>query len=382
MTIRAGGTRRRRKGGRWWRLPLWLCAPYLGFFAFVSCWAQYPLAGGPEGSATVRGAYHVHSTRSDGRGTVEEIAQAARASGLQFVVLADHNQPPEPPRYIEGVLVIYGVELSTPTGHVVALGLPRALTGEERAAGAIATVRQLGGTSFIAHPEQKKQPWTDWEAAEFAQGLELYSADSMFRTAQRSPFSVFLPAVVGYLANPIHGLLTVVSGQPEVTSRLLARTDPPQVAMCAHDAHGLPFYEDTFRALALYLPELGGSLDADPVAAERAVVAELGAGRGYCAFRGIAGGEGFSIEGLSTERTASVGDRLEIRLPAGAPEPLQIRVWGPASVEEDGRTVRLTGAGAVQLEVWVKVPGLYLGDPWRPWLVPSPFRVHPAPPGQ
>ena len=45
-----------------------------------------------------RGAFHVHTTRSDGSGTVEEVAAAAQAAGLQFVVLTDHNDfaPREP----------------------------------------------------------------------------------------------------------------------------------------------------------------------------------------------------------------------------------------------------------------------------------------------
>ena len=39
----------------------------------------------------VRGAYHVHSSRSDGTGTVDEIAAAAARAGLQFVIITDHG---------------------------------------------------------------------------------------------------------------------------------------------------------------------------------------------------------------------------------------------------------------------------------------------------
>ena len=40
---------------------------------------------------TARGAYHVHSRASDGTGTIEEIAAAAEAAGLQFVLIAAHE---------------------------------------------------------------------------------------------------------------------------------------------------------------------------------------------------------------------------------------------------------------------------------------------------
>src|SRR5262245_34991309 len=74
----------------------------------------------------VSGAYHVHSNRSDGSGTVDEIAAAAARAGLQFVILTDHGdatRAPEPPAYRHGVLIIDAVEISSVAGHIVALNL-------------------------------------------------------------------------------------------------------------------------------------------------------------------------------------------------------------------------------------------------------------------
>ena len=64
---------------------------------------------------TYRGVFHVHSTESDGGGTAEEIAEAARGADLDFVVLTDHGDGtnPTPPRYIDDVLILAGVEIST-----------------------------------------------------------------------------------------------------------------------------------------------------------------------------------------------------------------------------------------------------------------------------
>src|SRR5688572_1844558 len=65
---------------------------------------------------TIPGAFHVHSTHSDGSGTREEIAAAASRSGLRFVVFTDHGdgtRQPEAPWYSNGVLCLDAVEIST-----------------------------------------------------------------------------------------------------------------------------------------------------------------------------------------------------------------------------------------------------------------------------
>ncbi len=70
--------------------------------------------------AIVRGAYHIHSVRSDGSGTVDSIAAAAARAGLQFIILTDHGdgtRTPDPPSYRSGVLTIDAVELNTTGGH-------------------------------------------------------------------------------------------------------------------------------------------------------------------------------------------------------------------------------------------------------------------------
>ena len=79
------------------------------------------------GGYQYRGAFHVHSIESDGGGTVEEIATAARAADLDFVILTDHGDGTKsiPPRYIGDVLILNGVEISTDSGHYIAIGMTR-----------------------------------------------------------------------------------------------------------------------------------------------------------------------------------------------------------------------------------------------------------------
>ncbi len=66
----------------------------------------------------IRGQIHVHSLKShDSRGTFEEIARAANASGVRWIILTDHENPSaqkqkESSRVIDGVLFIFGTETS------------------------------------------------------------------------------------------------------------------------------------------------------------------------------------------------------------------------------------------------------------------------------
>ena len=90
--------------------------------------AARTLAAAPTLRTPVRGAIHIHTRRSDGTGTVDDIARAASRAGLNFVILTDHGdgtREPDTPAYRSGVLCIDAVEISTASGHVVALGLPR-----------------------------------------------------------------------------------------------------------------------------------------------------------------------------------------------------------------------------------------------------------------
>ena len=109
---------------------------------------------------TVAGAFHVHSTRSDGSGDRDAIAKAAARAGLKFVVITDHGdatRAPDPPAYLDGVLCLDAVEISTNGGHLIALDMPQSpypLGGESSAV--VEDVVRLGGMPVAAHPEDRK----------------------------------------------------------------------------------------------------------------------------------------------------------------------------------------------------------------------------------
>src|SRR5262245_39418661 len=139
----------------------------------------------PELQMPMRGAIHVHTRRSDGSGTREDVAAAAGRAGLQFVIMTDHGdgtREPDAPSYRSGVLCIDAVEVSTDAGHVLALGLgatPYPLGGEAR--DVIEDVARMGGLSIVAHPVSVKPAlnWTAW--SEPFDGLEWLNGDTEWR---------------------------------------------------------------------------------------------------------------------------------------------------------------------------------------------------------
>ena len=120
--------------------------------------------------AIVTGGFHVHTRRSDGSGTPDEAAAAAARAGLIFVIFTDHGdgtRAPDPPQYRSGVLCIDAVEISTSSGHYIALDLPQTpypLGGEAR--DVVEDVHRLGGFGVVAHPDSAKPglQWKEWTA--------------------------------------------------------------------------------------------------------------------------------------------------------------------------------------------------------------------------
>src|SRR5262249_3954519 len=94
----------------------------------VARWRPLPVAGERplDGYVRVPGVVHVHTTLSDGAATPDEVIAAARAAGLKFVVITDHNDldAKKWEGYHDGVLVIVGTEISTKAGHLLGLGIP------------------------------------------------------------------------------------------------------------------------------------------------------------------------------------------------------------------------------------------------------------------
>jgi hypothetical protein len=252
-----------------------------------------------------RGAYHIHTTRSDGAEDKASIAAAAARAGLAFAIFTDHGdgtRPPDPAEYIAGVLCIDGVEISTNGGHYVALDMaaaPYPLGGE--AAAVVEDVTRLGGFGIAAHPHSAKPElaWTDWRAP--IGGLEWLNVDSEWRDESGRRLT---RALIDYFVRPAPAIASVFD-RPEVTLEQWGRLSQQRrvVALAALDAHGGvrtrleggprfgvgPSYEASFRTVSNHVV-LTRPLSGDAASDARAVMDAIRQGSVYTAIDALAAG--------------------------------------------------------------------------------------------
>jgi hypothetical protein len=354
-------------------------------------------------TAAVRGAYHVHSNRSDGTGTMAEIAAAAARAGLQFVIVTDHSDGtrlPDAPAYINGVLMIDAVEISTFDGHVTALGMPASrypLGGAAR--DVVADIIRLNGVAVAAHPGSVKPElqWTDWDVP--VHGLEWINGDSEWREEGMAALG---RALLTYPFRPGESLASLVD-RPEAVIRrwdaLLATR--PVVALAGSDAHarlGLrdtepfdgraalrtPGYQQMFRVMSLGIPRLALALDADADAAS--IVTAIAEGNVFSTIDALAGPAAFGFIGTSSGIRVGVGGRL----PVGQPVDFAVTTNAPPGARvallKDGQTIAEADA-AMRLQYTAPAgPGVYRvevslpgapGTPPVPWILSNPIYVRP-----
>jgi hypothetical protein len=369
--------------------------------------AARTLSGG--GIARVqRGALHVHTTRSDGAGSPEEVAAAAARAGLDFVVLTDHGdgtRPPDAPRRVDGVLLIDAVEISTTGGHYLALGLPQApyrLAGEPR--DVIEDVARLGGFGIAAHPDSPKPDlsWREWNAPFPA--LEWLNADSAWRD---EPGSTLLRALAGYWWRAPETMASLFDRPVTALARwdALARRRRV-VAVAGHDAHArlgargqwdgapdrleryslrVPGYHAAFRAFSLGVwTDAGADLEA-PAGAAAAVLSGIRRGRVFTVIDSLAGPARLEFTAVSGNQTWEAGDDV----PPGLDVTLRAAVPGapPGTaivIVKDGQDLA-SARGPVTVDLRAGAPAATYrvearldrapGEPPVPWIVGNPIRV-------
>src|SRR5512138_1766277 len=124
---------------------------------------------------------HMHTTYSDGTGSHEDIAAAALRAGLDAVIVTDHNVLV---RGMEGyvrkgrqqLLMLVGEEIHDQDrvpqkNHLLVFGVDQEFAPlADDPQGLIRAVRDAGGLSFLAHPNEPAAPafretdidWVDW----------------------------------------------------------------------------------------------------------------------------------------------------------------------------------------------------------------------------
>jgi len=124
------------------------------------------------------GAVHFHSNYSyDGNVSIDEIVNAAKGAGLDFIMLTDHFRLDAKKDGHEGwhgdILLIVGEEISPRYNHYLAFNIKEPIVTkryENKPQEYIDEVNNQGGFGIIAHPDHegtelfgvKPFPWIDW----------------------------------------------------------------------------------------------------------------------------------------------------------------------------------------------------------------------------
>lgn len=346
----------------------------------------------------VFGGYHIHSSRSDGTGTPDEIAAAAARAGLRFVILTDHGdatRTPEPPRYLQGVLCIDAVEIGTLAGHVVALGLdrpaPYPLAGEP--ADVIDDLRRLGAWTVIAHPDSPK-PELRWRGGTAPyDGLEWLNVDSEWRDESAAHLA---GTVMRYFVRPPETIASLFRHPAQSLRRWdAAARARPVVGIAALDAHArvpwpnrrepspddtlakLPSYEQMFKTLA-QAAVLDRPLSGDAVPDSALVLSALRAGRAFSAVTAFAAPASLDFSATRNGSSIPMGESAG---PAGSVASFQARVNDSAArVALMHNGVEIAAAYGNVVFTGPLTSGPYRVEAYRPglavpWIVSNPIFV-------
>jgi hypothetical protein len=318
---------------------------------------------------------------------VPEIAAAAARSGVDAVLLTDHDtlaaRRRGEERWFGDVLVCVGEEVSPSNGnHYLAFGVHEEVDRRLPPAEIIAAVHDQGGIGFLAHPFSQGSerfsrsgiPWQDLEAGPYT-GIELWSwvTDTAERFRSLADVARFVAAPQRLVDHPPGRNLAE-------WDRLAARR--PVVALGGIDAHQvgrriggrvpvrLMSYARSFghmRTHVLLDEPVTGDVEADVAS----IYAALGAGRCYLAIDSLAPSRGFDFHAADVKMGAQA--------PLGDGHELVARVPRPAALAlvHDGRLV--VGAHGTELRhraaekgVWRLEARLQAHGRERTWILSNP----------
>lgn len=295
---------------------------------------------------------HMHTPYSDGYGSHTRIAQAAIKTGIDAVIITDHNVLVKgfDGYFSQGdqrVLIIVGQEVHDQArqpqkNHMLAIGIDRDVATQAYDPQLlINSIRSAGGLSFIAHLIDPAAPaihqedlgWVDWEIEGFT-GIEIWNGLSEFKARIKTILHGFWY---------VHARQLIAEGPfPDALKKWdeLLSNGKRYVGIGGSDAHAIPFrlgplhytifpYEFHFRCINTHVltPEpLSGIAEND----RESVLEALRSGHCFVGYDLPAPTKGFRFTAQVKQGSLWMGDEAEARdgatLQIHLPEPVMCRL--------------------------------------------------------
>jgi hypothetical protein len=353
-----------------------------------------------------KGVYHIHSVFSDGKGTINDITNAAASLNFDFAILTDHGEPniksSTSTNYLNNVLLIGGAEFSLHSGHLAAMGfnIPDYIFPPEPQE-AINEVIHDKGVCFISHPFDDRIPWTDWDIQGFT-GLEVLSS---YSSARRISFFKLIAFPLQYMLNSNYALVSTLKYPEEnirkwdslnaLNSNLEDKSRSGRYyGIYALDAHGklpitekfqlnFPSYKAMFEILTVYV-KVDKELEKDPHQAAATIIASLRKGNFFNVIEAIAPANGFEAWFIDKSgqrfEMGSVSETSEGKLIILLPFQFETDII----IKKDGTEYeQITNNQEKKLEIELKGPGCYIIEVYisknkfnkLPWIMANPFFI-------
>lgn len=358
----------------------------LGVLAAFTAWPRghgavtLPNGGqwsGPMGSNTAAGVVHVHTAEfsSDARVPLEGLVATAKAAGVSFLVLADHETP-DPlggthARYVNGVLLVAGSEWSADDAHVFDVSNKPGRPGYPLVKDALPDCLARGGPCVAAHPTAWRRPWRP--ALTGVHGVEIHSAMTGLGDRVVPPFVDLLGTAWNILLNPGYGLWLEGAYDPAAVTLWEAYAPlQPLSAWCGSDVHGLLPVRENMLAYLTLVP-LEGPLSRNPRQAGTQVRNALSNAVCTNMLAGLVEGLTLEVQGDQVVSRTSVKDALG---------PASLVLWHNGAVVH---TVPLVD-GAAQASVpsrpgpWRAVVEIETPGVWGRVKKSAAIRLHMVPP--
>ena len=340
------------------------------------------------------GNVHIHSRYSDGSGDVARIARDAKAVGLDFIILNDHDYMAkilhlEDEGGYDGVLALMGLELGARFHHYLAFGLREMVRGKGLGPqSVIDVVNRKGGFGFLAHPFEKGMrfrensiayTWNDLSVTGYT-GICIWNFSSRWKERVKTLLHglFFLLFKTWSLKGPSRK--TLLFWDKACTARRV-------VAIGGSDAHGALFrwgpfcftplsYRDGLSSVNIHVL-LDRPLVKAPIEAGKQVYEAMKEGRLHLAHDRLASSKGFRFRYVFQEGpNLEMGEERPFRpgtLFVETPQKGEIRLLknGILVTRRAGRSFSLAvnQPGVYRVEVYLRAPFFGL----RPWIFSNPI---------